>query len=170
MVEDRKIQRPSAVGRRQEPPRVGLAQGASRSANRVRVEPDLSAPGHANVFVIGDAATIDAWQGKPVPGIALAASNRANTSPGLSKRLRGTATRNHFATGTRSRDHWKRSAVIDFGWFMLVAGQPGGFGTATSISDRRPHRLAAALNWLWIYATVIAARLITQDQQERRLA
>jgi NADH:quinone reductase (non-electrogenic) len=41
-------------------------------AGRVKVEPDLSVPGHPDVFVIGDAALI-LQDGKPVPGLAPAA-------------------------------------------------------------------------------------------------
>lgn len=41
------------------------------NSGRVKVNPDLSIPGHANVFVIGDqAATTDAKSGKQVPGVA----------------------------------------------------------------------------------------------------
>ncbi|HEY2064704.1 MAG TPA: NAD(P)/FAD-dependent oxidoreductase, partial [Gemmatimonadaceae bacterium] len=41
-------------------------------AGRVPVEPDLSAPGHRELFVIGDLASIST-RGKPVPGVAPAA-------------------------------------------------------------------------------------------------
>jgi NADH dehydrogenase len=39
---------------------------------RVKVEPDLSVPGHADIFVIGDAARVE-HDGKPLPGVAPAA-------------------------------------------------------------------------------------------------
>jgi NADH dehydrogenase len=43
-------------------------------SGRIVVEPDLSVPGHPNVFVVGDAADIkDPATGKPVPGLAPAA-------------------------------------------------------------------------------------------------
>src|SRR6516225_6717660 len=42
-------------------------------AGRVRVGPDLRVPGRSEIFVIGDAATCDAWHGRPVPGLAPAA-------------------------------------------------------------------------------------------------
>jgi NADH dehydrogenase len=41
-------------------------------AGRVKVEPDLSVPGHPEVFVVGDLAAI-AVDGRPVPGVAPAA-------------------------------------------------------------------------------------------------
>jgi NADH dehydrogenase FAD-containing subunit len=40
---------------------------------RVLVRPDLSVPGHPEVFVIGDAAAVRGEKGEPVPGVAPAA-------------------------------------------------------------------------------------------------
>lgn len=42
-------------------------------AGRVIVEPDLTVPGHPNVFVIGDLASAKNPDGKPVPGVSPAA-------------------------------------------------------------------------------------------------
>jgi NADH:ubiquinone reductase (H+-translocating) len=42
-------------------------------AGRVRVSPDLSLPGHPEVFVVGDLAAVVS-NGKPVPGVAPAAN------------------------------------------------------------------------------------------------
>ena len=39
-------------------------------AGRVLVAPDLSIPGHAEIFVIGDLATFTHQDGKPLPGVA----------------------------------------------------------------------------------------------------
>ena len=39
-------------------------------AGRVKVEGDLSVPGHPNIFVIGDAAVATGPDGKPLPGVA----------------------------------------------------------------------------------------------------
>ena len=39
-------------------------------AGRVKVQPDLSVPGHANVFVIGDTMTLMDREGRPLPGVA----------------------------------------------------------------------------------------------------
>src|SRR5262249_12739386 len=38
-------------------------------AGRVRVEPDCSVPGHPEIFVIGDTASLD-QDGRPLPGVA----------------------------------------------------------------------------------------------------
>jgi NADH dehydrogenase len=42
-------------------------------AGRVLVEPDLTVPGHPEVFVVGDMASAKQADGKPVPGVAPAA-------------------------------------------------------------------------------------------------
>ena len=46
-------------------------------AGRVKVAPDLSVPGHPEVFVIGDLAHVTDAGGKPVPGVAPAAMQMA---------------------------------------------------------------------------------------------
>ncbi len=52
---------------------LGRALGAPLDkAGRVEVEPDLSIPGHPEIYVIGDLAAVKS-EGKPVPGIAPAA-------------------------------------------------------------------------------------------------
>ncbi len=50
---------------------LGRALGAPVDrAGRVLVEPDLSVPGHPEIFVIGDLATLKDEHGKPLPGVA----------------------------------------------------------------------------------------------------
>ncbi len=46
-------------------------------AGRVKVNPDLSLPGHAEVFAIGDMALVLGEDGKPVPGVSPAAMQMA---------------------------------------------------------------------------------------------
>jgi len=177
VVEGRKI--PAAVtlwaaGVKASPVSACLKAPADQ-ANRVRVEPDLSVPGHVNVFVIGDAATIDAWHGKPVPGIAPAAKQQGkHVAHVIEKRLRGDYTTQPFRyrhSGSLATIG-KRSAVIDFGWLKIrgwTAWWIWGLAHIYFLIGLR-NRLAVALNWLWIYATGDrSARLITQDRQERRL-
>ncbi|HUR55569.1 MAG TPA: NAD(P)/FAD-dependent oxidoreductase, partial [Gemmataceae bacterium] len=56
-------------------PKLVAAMGVPTDrSGRAIVGPDLSVPGHPNVFVLGDAASVtDAVTGKPVPGLAPAA-------------------------------------------------------------------------------------------------
>jgi NADH dehydrogenase len=39
-------------------------------AGRVKVEPDLSVPGHPEVFVVGDLTYLERPDGRPIPGVA----------------------------------------------------------------------------------------------------
>jgi NADH dehydrogenase len=141
-------------------------------ANRIRVEPDLSAPGHQEIFVIGDTATINAWDGKPVPGIAPAAKQQGrHVAVTIRTRLRGNISSRPFRyrhSGSLATIG-KRSAVIDFGWIKLrgrVAWWIWGLAHIYFLIGVR-NRLAVALNWLWIYATGDrSARLITQGEQD----
>ena len=58
-------------------------------AGRVPVEPDLTIPGHPNVYVIGDLAHLE-QDGKPVPGIAPAAMQEGrHAAANMLRTLRG---------------------------------------------------------------------------------
>jgi NADH:ubiquinone reductase (H+-translocating) len=139
-------------------------------AGRVRVEPDLTVPGRPEIFVVGDTATIDAWAGKPVPGIAPAAKQEgAHAAAVIRRRLRGDSSRRPFryhhagSLATIGR----RAAVIDFGWLKLrgyIAWWIWGLAHIYFLIGVR-NRLAVALSWLWIYFTdTRGACLITQGE------
>jgi len=143
-------------------------------AGRAQVEPDLSAPGHPEIFVVGDTATIDAWRGKPVPGIAPAAKQQGlHVARTIKLRLRGNTTPRMFRyrhSGNLATIG-KRAAVIDFGW-IKVRGWPAwwlwGLAHIYFLIGVR-NRLAVALSWLWIYVTGSrSAHLITQGEQRPR--
>jgi len=55
------------------PATIDVAVPKLDRAGRVIVSPDLTIPGHAEVFVVGDLASVTYGEGKPVPGIAPAA-------------------------------------------------------------------------------------------------
>ncbi len=138
------------------------------NAGRARVEPDLTAPGHPEIFVIGDTATINAWHGKPVPGIAPAAKQQGmHVARTIKMRLDGDTRPRAFRykhSGNLATIG-KRAAVIDFGR-VKVRGWPAwwlwGLAHIYFLIGVR-NRLAVALSWLWIYATGSrSACLITQ--------
>ena len=54
-------------------------------AGRVKVAPDLSLPGHPEVFAIGDLAAVVQPNGAPVPGVAPAAMQMAPHVAGIMK-------------------------------------------------------------------------------------
>ena len=139
-------------------------------AGRALVDPDLSAPGHPDIFVIGDTATINAWHGKPVPGIAPAAKQQgAHVARTIRMRLRGDTTRQIFRyhhSGSLATIG-KRAAVIDFGGIKVrgwLAWWLWGLAHIYFLIGVR-NRLAVALSWLWIYVfNSRSACLITQGQ------
>ncbi|MFL5347115.1 MAG: NAD(P)/FAD-dependent oxidoreductase [Hyalangium sp.] len=58
-------------------------------AGRVKVEPTLTVPGHEDLFVIGDVASIQ-QEGRPVPGVAPAAMQMGkHVAKNILRRLRG---------------------------------------------------------------------------------
>jgi NADH dehydrogenase len=147
---------------------VGLPADA---AGRAKVEPDLTAAGHPEIFVIGDTATISAWHGNPVPGIAPAAKQQGmHVARTIRKRLGGDAAPRNFRykhSGNLATIG-KRAAVIDFGAVKVrgwLAWWIWGLAHIYFLIGLR-NRLAVALSWLWIYFTGNrSACLITQGEQ-----
>ena len=139
-------------------------------AGRVMVEPDLTAPGHPGIFVIGDTAHVTRADGSPVPGVAPAAKQQGrHVAAAIRARLGGDAAARPFRYRSDGdlATIGKRAAVVDFGWLRLK-GWPAwwlwGIAHIYFLIGLR-YRLAVALSWLWIYATgQRSARLITQGK------
>ena len=139
-------------------------------AGRTRVAADLTAPGNPEIFIIGDTATIDAWHGKPVPGIAPAAKQQgAHVARTIRMRLRGEQSPRPFRyvhSGSLATIG-RRAAVIDFGWIKVRGGLAWwlwGLAHIYFLIGVR-NRLAVALSWLWIHTTGSRnACLITQGE------
>jgi len=142
---------------------LGALLGAERDrAGRVKVAPDLSVPGHPEVFVAGDLAAIDQPNGKPVPGVAPAAKQMGRHVAAVIKaRLRGPAGASTPAAPFVYRD-WgnlatigRMAAVVDLRglqfsglpawWFWLAAHVYFLIGFR--------NRLTVLINWAWAYWT-----------------
>jgi NADH:ubiquinone reductase (H+-translocating) len=156
-----------AAGVRASPAAAWLGAPAD-SAGRARVEADLTVPGHSDIFVIGDTATIDVWKGRPAPGIAPAAKQQgAHVARTIKQRLAGNSQPRPFRYRHAGdlATIGKRSAVIDFGWCKLkgwVAWWVWGLAHIYFLIGLR-NRFAVASSWLWIYLTGSrSACLITQ--------
>jgi NADH dehydrogenase len=142
------------------------------NANRVVVEPDLTIPGRPEIFAIGDTASIAAWHGKPVPGIAPAAKQQgSHVAATIRQRLRGNSAQHPFRykhSGNLATIG-KSTAVIDFGWISLrgrLAWWVWGLAHIYFLIGVR-NRLAVALSWLWIYSTGNRSScLITQGEKK----
>jgi NADH:ubiquinone reductase (H+-translocating) len=159
-----------AAGVRASPAAEWLGAPSDR-AGRLQVEPDLTVPGHPDVFAIGDTATIAAWNGKPVPGIAPAAKQQGRyVANAIRARLAGRAAAPfRYQHAGSLAQIGKRLAVIDFGRIKLrgaIAWWIWGIAHIYFLIGMR-HRLSVALSWLWIYTRdQRTARLITQGSSK----
>jgi NADH:quinone reductase (non-electrogenic) len=140
-------------------------------ASRLQVLPDLTVPGHPDIFAIGDTVTIAGPDGKPVPGIAPAAKQQGRyVATSIKARLRGesTAPFRYHHSGSLAQIG-KRQAVIDFGTIKLrgtLAWWIWGIAHIYFLIGLR-NRLSVAISWLWNYIRdQRAARLITQGSSK----
>ncbi len=139
-------------------------------AGRVMVEPDLSIPGHPEVFVIGDLAAVKYEEGKMVPGVAPAAIQMGKFTARQIERSVSGKRREEFhywdkgslATIGRSR------AVADFGplhisgYFAWVAWL---FVHLFFLIGFR-NRIMVMMEWAWSYVAYShSARLITEPRE-----
>jgi len=156
-----------AAGVRASPAAEWLGAPAD-GAGRLRVEPDLCAPGHPEIFAIGDTVSIAGPDGRPAPGIAPAAKQQGRyVAAVVAARLAGRPAPASFRYRHQGSlaQIGKQRAVIDFGWLRLTGALAWWLWGAAHIyfliGVRA--RLSVALSWLWIHARdQRAARLITQ--------
>jgi NADH dehydrogenase len=143
-----------AAGVRASPAADWLGVPADRNG-RIVVEPDLSIPGYADIFAVGDTAAVRASDGSPVPGIAPAAKQEgAFVAKTIRQRIAGVSEQRpfHYHHEGSLAQIGKRKAVIDFGWIRLrgaIAWWLCGialFFFLVGVGSR----LCVALYWLWI--------------------
>src|ERR1700687_3557468 len=159
-----------AAGVRASPAAEWLDAPADR-AGRLQVEPDLSVPGHPDIFAVVDTVMIAGPDGTPVPGIAPAAKQQGRyVAETIKTRLRGgTAAPFRYKHAGSLAQIGKRKAIIDFGRIKLrgtIAWWIWGIAHIYFLIGLR-HRLSVALSWLWVYVRdQRAARLITQGSSK----
>jgi NADH dehydrogenase len=143
-------------------------------AGRVNVEQDLTVPGHPEIFVIGDTATITMPDGKAVPGVGDGAKQGGKHAARVIRARLGRFGKPlpfRYKHAGDLATIGKRAAVIDFGWIQLkgwVAWWAWGLAHIYFLIDTK-NRLAVALSWLWIYLSgQRSARLITQGEAETK--
>ena len=135
-------------------------------AGRAMVAPDLSIPGHPEVFVVGDAACLLDEQGKPLPGVAQTAMQQAaHAARMILRRLGGDATlpfRYHDKGSLAIVG--RNAAIADLGW-LRFAGLPAWLAWLflhifMLIGFR--NRLVVLIEWAVAYLTFQrSVRLIT---------
>ena len=150
---------------------LGAALGAPLDrVGRVRVEADLSLPGHPEVFVIGDLATLNGEDGKPLPGVAPVAIQQGRaTAENIARDLRGEPRQNfHYRDRGNLATIGRAAAVADFGR-LRISGLIAWMAWLTVhifwlIGFR--NRLLVFIQWAWAYITYQrGTRLITGDSK-----
>ncbi|MDQ1091782.1 NADH dehydrogenase [Xanthomonas sacchari] len=138
-------------------------------SGRVQVQPDLSVPGHPELFVAGDLAAVQQADGRPVPGVAPAAKQMGrHVAETLRRRLRGDSASVPF----RYADYGnlatigRMAAIVHLGRLQLSGVLAWWFWLAAHvfflIGFR--NRVVVLLNWAWAYWSYQrAARIILGD-------
>ena len=143
-------------------------------AGRVKVGPDLSAPGQPSIFVIGDTAHALGKQGKPLPGVAPVAKQQGKYVARLIEaRLRGEdlapfAYRDLGSMATIGRKY----AVVQMGRLKLTGFLAWLLWCVAHIYFLIGfrNRVVVTLQWLWSYLSYQrGARLITGSAPLQRL-
>jgi NADH dehydrogenase len=137
---------------------------------RIPVHDDLSIPGHPEVFVIGDMASIST-KGKPVPGVAPAAMQMgAHAARAITRDLQQRPRvpfvyRNKGDLATIGRHR----AIADFGRLQVTGGLAWWFWLFLHIMYLAGfrNRLSVLIEWAYSYFTYErGARLITRRARE----
>lgn len=137
-------------------------------AGRVQVQPDLSLPGHPEVFVIGDLAALKDAEGRMLPGVAPVAIQEGKYVGDLIRNeLRGEPRKNFR--------YWDKGSLATIGRAAAVAqfGRIHISGFVAWLSWLFVHiffligfrnRLLVFIQWAWSYVTYErGARLITGE-------
>ena len=137
-------------------------------AGRVLVNPDLSIPGHPEVFVIGDLAALKDENGKLLPGVAPVAIQEGKaTAKNIARDLKSEARENFHYFDKGSLATIGRSAgIAQFGKLHisgLIAWLAWLFVHIFFLIGFR-NRIMVLIQWAWSYFTYErGARLITGD-------
>lgn len=126
-------------------------------AGRVRIQKDLTVPGHPEIFVIGDTASLD-QKGKPLPGVAQVAIQQGRYA---GKLIRSRISHNP-APGQFSYFDKGNMAVVGKGFAVLESGKVHMSGLGAWMAWAGVHleflttsslRLSVFLQWVWTYLT-----------------
>jgi len=134
----------------------------------VIVEPDLTVPGHREIFVIGDLAAVKDEAGKPVPGLAPAAIQMGRHAARNIARACQQKPYEKFRYREKGNlaTIGKAAAVADLGWIKVNGFVAWLLWLAVHIFFLIGfrNRFIVIFEWAWAYLTnQRSARLITGD-------
>jgi putative oxidoreductase len=137
------------------------------NAGRLKVGADLSVRGLENVFALGDTALANAWDGKPVPGLAPAAKQGGEyVAKVIRARVEGRTVPSKFvykhlgSLATIGR----KAAVVDFGAIKFSGTLAWWFWGLVHVGFLvgMRNRISVMFDWFWSYLTFQSGtRLIT---------
>jgi len=140
-------------------------------AGRVRIQPDLSVPGHPEILVIGDTASLD-QDGKPLPGVAQVAMQQGRyVGKSISHQVEG-------KNGLKPFRYFDKGnmAVVGKGFAVLQSGRFGMHGIIAWFAWAFIHiaflaqlslKISVFLQWAWLFFTgQRASRLIVNRPSE----
>jgi NADH dehydrogenase len=140
---------PSAAGR-------WLAAETDR-AGRVKVQPDLTVPGHPEIFVVGDTASLQ-QDGKPLPGVAQVAMQGGRyAGEVIRRRITGEPALRPFRYFDKGS-----MAVVSKGFAVLETGKIRMSGFFAWLAWAAVHleflatsnlRVSVFVQWVWTYLT-----------------
>jgi NADH dehydrogenase FAD-containing subunit len=147
---------------------------ATDRAGRVRIERNLSVPGHPEIFVVGDTASLD-QDGKPLPGVAQVAMQQGRYAGKLIQgRLVGRSTPKPFRYFDKGN-----MAVVGKGFAVLQSGKVHISGFLAWLAWAAIHlqflansnlRVNVFVQWVWTYITgQRGSRLIVNHYGPERL-
>jgi len=137
-------------------------------AGRVLVNPDLSIPGHPEIFVVGDLASLKDKNGQLVPGVAPAAIQEGKaTARNIARDLQGKPRQNfHYVNKGSLATIGRAAAIAQFGRIHIsgfVAWLSWLFVHVFFLIGFR-NRVLVLIQWAWSYFTYErGAQLITGD-------
>jgi NADH dehydrogenase len=139
-------------------------------AGRVRVQPDLTVPGHPRAFVIGDLASIE-QDGQPVPGVAPAAMQMGDhAAANVARALRGEPLAPfHYRDKGSLATIGRRRGVAMVGGLRLsgLVAWLAWLGIHIFFLIGFRSRLMVLFDWFWAYVTYDrSARLIVGEGRD----
>ncbi len=143
-------------------------------AGRVLVQPDLSVPGHPEIFVIGDLAAAKDEEGKMLPGVAPVAIQEGRfVAKLIRKEMESRMEKSSHLDSRPAFHYWDKGSLATIGRAAAVAefGRLHISGFIAWLSWLFVHiffligfrnRLLVFIQWAWSYVTYErGARLIT---------